>query len=153
MAHFANLGLVAGLAAVLAAAGCDKIHSEGQRHAITTAPGCQLSDAAKQGFTGFAGSDAKLVVIGRIKNGTTDFRLYRHEYINPQSEHANRRLVVFSNTCQYLGSYLVDEPPLGIEGQSLVFRDTGTPGNRVNFTGSKPPGSIWIDGSLSNLEP
>lgn len=152
MARYLNWNAGIAFAVILATPGCGR-----PQHASDTAAHgkatCSLADAARQGFSGFSGLGASLKTIGTIETGAAAFRLSDYEYINPQSGHANRRVVVFSADCRYFGSYLVDEAPLRIEGKSLQFRDTGVPGSRVDFSGAKPPQEIWIDGSLSSLQP
>lgn len=113
---------------------------------------CTLQSAAKQGFSGFSGNGARMMPLGRIDNGKAAFKFYFYEFINPESRHANHRLLVFSDACRYLGSYAVDAKPVGIEEDRIVFPDTGTPGNVAKFEGASPPDRIWIDGDLPRLE-
>ncbi len=151
MVLYSNWTAGAALAVIVVTMGCGSTQqaSDTSAHGKAT---CSLADAAKQGFSGFVGRGASLKAIGAIESGVTKFRLFAYEYINPQSGHANRRVMVFSPDCRYSGSYLVDEAPLRIEGNSLKFRDTGIPGSQVGFTGANPPREIWIDGSLSSLQ-
>lgn len=151
MTKNATWNAIAAAAVIITASACGRNDQSADTLANRKAP-CLLSDAAKQGFTGFSGDGVKLQPVDDLDHGAPAFRLFNYEYINPQTDHANRRLVVFSTNCRYLGSYLVDEAPLGFEGQSLKFKDTGIPGDRVDFTGTAPPQTIWIDGTLSNLE-
>jgi hypothetical protein len=125
--------------------------SKRARPASAAGAPCTLNSAVEGGFSGFSGSAASLKHLGRIVNRTAAFQLYIYGYVNPANQHGSHRLMVFDDDCRFIGAYTVSEPPIRIGGQRVFFRDTGVPGNVVEFDGPIPPAQIWIDGDVVRL--
>ena len=112
---------------------------------------CSFSKLQEQGFSGQLDKGATIEFIGPVGNGKTKINTYYYDFTNPESRHGNHRLIILDLRCRYLGSYAVNEKPLSVEGNKIVFRDTGIPGNLVEFSGDSLPDRIWIDGDISSL--
>ena len=112
---------------------------------------CPSSKLQMQGFTGQLNKGATIKSIGVIDNGRIKVSVYFYDFANPESKHGNHRILILDERCNYMGSYAVNEMPLYTMDNKIVFRDTGIPGNVVEFTGSSLPKQIWLDGELSPI--
>lgn len=144
--------MLTGALACIALAACQGA-SPGDKHGDPLSSLCSLEDAAMQGFSAYAGSHARLRRVGQVVNSLAKFEIYAYKFNNPQSGHGNHRLVVFTTNCRYLGSYVLDQEDYSVEGNRVIFPDSGVPGNMVEFTNATPPDRIWIDGTTPSLEP
>jgi len=109
---------------------------------------CPYSKLQLQGFTGQLDKGAPIKSIGAIDNGRIKVSVYFYDFVNPESNHGNHRILILDQQCNYLGSYAVNERPLYAMDNKIVFRDTGIPGNVVEITGSSLPKQIWLDGEI-----
>jgi hypothetical protein len=109
---------------------------------------CPSSKLQLQGFTGHLDKGATIKSIGAIDNGRIKVGVYFYDFVNPESNHGNHRILILDQRCNYMGSYAVNEKPLYIMDNKIVFRDTGIPGNVVELAGSSLPKQIWLDGEI-----
>lgn len=141
------------LVLALALAGCGQPSSDRtvQEFFGTAASRCPYKKLLQQGFSGVLDQGATIEFVGMIEKGKTPIAIYNYEFNNPETDHGNRRLLILDHVCNYLGSYAVSEAALQVRGDAIVFRDTGTPGSVVEFSGSSLPRTVWLDGEVSEL--
>jgi len=105
-------------------------------------------------FTGVLDHDVKLRLVGTISVGKTRYALAYYGWEQTEREaigypHATHRLLVFEKTdkgLSYLGSYDINDPPLGVKNNRVIFDYPADGGNTVTFDEKGPPPTLSLDG-------
>lgn len=80
-----------------------------------------------------------------VCNAVTCFKCIWVYYVS-SSLKGVRRLAVFSQNNQYLGSYSgIDPEPIRVKGDKILFQKSEY-GDTITFTGTQPPPTIYVDG-------
>jgi hypothetical protein len=109
---------------------------------------------SKQGFTSPLDAGTSIQKLGRIYAGGHAYEIYYYNHINthPSGDpHGTQELVILIDKHRYIGSYLIDDKPIGISGRAVIFSAPASTGNRIPFTKRGPPSRVTIDGSPLEL--
>ncbi|QSX37969.1 hypothetical protein [Shewanella sedimentimangrovi] len=102
-------------------------------------------------LNGYFPQEAKYVNFPNLCNENTCFNLVAVSYVT-ETNKGMRRLAVFSGSGDYLGVYSgFQEMPVKVVGTSLVF-PVSEYGYFINFSGSQPPATAYIDGENFEFE-
>ncbi|QSX39403.1 hypothetical protein [Shewanella cyperi] len=100
---------------------------------------------------GYFPQEGEYVSFPNLCNENTCFNLVAVSYVT-ETNKGMRRLAVFSGSGEYLGVYSgFQEMPVKVVGTSLVF-PVSEYGYVINFSGSQPPATAYIDGENIELE-
>jgi hypothetical protein len=98
-------------------------------------------------FSGIVDKDVTISSLGSIKNKSSELNVY--VYKREFSTHRlARRLIFISNDYQYHGMYSIDDDPISLSEDSILFNYDSNLGNVIRLEDSGLPKKIYLDGEV-----
>jgi len=104
---------------------------------------------AKQGFSGTVRGDVHFSNFGILPCGSNRYQVFYYEWYESHPPglaiHAQYRVLFIRNDNSYVGSYVVQDRPMRISGNSLIFEYPGNLGNRIQCDADGLPANILLN--------
>lgn len=105
-------------------------------------------------FTGVLNHDVTVKSVGTISVGKIKYALDYYNWEETEAEavgvpHASHRLLIFEKHNQgirYLGSYSLEDPPLRVKDNRVLFDYPADWGNTITIDKNGPPPSVLVGG-------
>ena len=91
----------------------------------------------------------ELRFVGTIREGNSRYQIYYYNHINIHPAgiaHGIQKLIIIKDQKVYVGSYLIDDAPIGVSNADVLFLD-----GRVHFDLQGPPSNAVADGTELSL--
>jgi hypothetical protein len=108
------------------------------------------------GFSGVLNQKVEIKKIGVVAIKDSCLNLFSYVLTSESkggtmgARHMTKRLLVLSNT-EYLGMYAIDDLPIRLDGNTLLFPGEKDEGNSITFTEEVPPKTIYLGGEVRHL--
>lgn len=98
------------------------------------------------GFSGILDKASSIQEVGSIESGEKKFDIYYYarEFSN---QRLTQRLLVVEGG-KYLGMYALNDKPIKIEGDKILFPYAEENGNSISIVDGKVPAEAFLDGEL-----
>lgn len=109
---------------------------------------CSGKNLVSQGFSGGMDRHSSIEFLGKIAVNDIIYYVYFFGHV---ANHAVYRILIFEYPCKYVGSYSVEDRPISVSAQDIIFNVPKDSGNLIHFSGETPPARIFVDGRISDL--
>lgn len=109
---------------------------------------CSGTKLVDDGFGGVLDQLVSIEHLGDIKSGAFNYSVY---YYYRDGNHGTHIVIIMEDGCGYFGSYWVNDRPLRVSGQDVIFDAPVSSGNVIRFTGISPPARVVIDGEVEDF--
>lgn len=110
----------------------------------------------KQGFDGALTGDVTFTYLGHIRCEKNEYHAYYFVWTQTRlrgvDPHGQQRIILVSNTEQYAGSYVIEDPPRAIEHNAIIFPYDTRDGNEIQCDADGLPREAHLDGDFIPIE-